>query len=209
MRSLLIVVLLACSQLAAADTGRDRLQAFVKQVQSLEALFTQTVRDPNGKVTQEASGQFRMQRPGRFRWHYQKPYEQLLVGDGNKLWIYDKDLQQVTVKEMRSAIGNTPALLLSGAVNLQDNFIIGDVPAVQAPAADSLQWVELQPRDAEAGFSKLRLGFDGSVIKSMELFDNFGQTTLLRFHDSHINLPLDADNFRFKPPAGVDVIEDF
>ncbi len=198
---LLLNLLLA--HVVFAATGSEQLRAFVSQTKSLEVPFTQRVHDPKGKLTQEASGMFRMQRPGKFQWRYEKPYDQLIVGDGARLWIYDKDLEQVTVKDMQSAIGNTPALLLSGAVDLNANFSVTDLPA-----RDALVWAELRPRDTEAGFAKLRLGFDGATVKTMELYDNFDQTTILNFGDGRSNMPVDAAYFRFTPPAGVDVIED-
>lgn len=197
------LLLQICIAAPAAAGGSQQLQSFVSQTRTLDVPFTQTVHDPNGKVTQEASGVFRMQKPGKFNWRYEKPYEQLIIGDGTRLWIYDKDLDQVTVKDLQSAIGNTPALLLSGGVDLNANFSVTELPE-----RDQLAWVELLPRDTDAGFAKLRLGFSGGTVKTMELLDNFDQTTVLRFQPGKINATLDPENFRFTPPPGVDVIED-
>ena len=186
----------------AAHAGPiDRLQAFYKDVRSLRGDFTQTVYDAHMKVKQRAQGTFAIRRPDRFHWAYQKPYQQLIVSDGTKVWIYDSDLQQVTVKKLDEALGSTPALLLSSSVALERNFTL-----VDAGTAENQQWVALTPRDKDAGFEGIRLGFDGKSLRSMILKDNFGQTTRVEFSDLQRNPSLPDTLFQFAPPPGVDVI---
>lgn len=188
---------------AWAGKGKDQLDAFLRDVQSLRAEFTQTLLDPRGNKVQEVQGVFTMQRPGKFRWDYRQPYEQAIVADGSRLWIYDKDLEQVTVKDLQGAIGNTPALLLSGGMELSDNFVIVEAPDQQGPV-----WVDLTPLDGDSSFQRLRLAFEHNTVKTMQLHDSFDQTTILEFSKVKTNLALDADQFRFQPPPGVDIIEE-
>jgi outer membrane lipoprotein carrier protein len=186
----------------AAHAGAiDRLQAFYKQVQSLRGEFTQTVYDDHMKVKKRAEGSFAIRRPGRFHWDYEKPYRQLIVSDGAQVWIYDSDLEQVTVKKLDEAVGGTPAQLLSSRADLERDFTL-----VDAGSADGLQWVALTPHDTQAGFEEIRLGFDERDLRSMELKDNFGQTTRLEFSHLQRNPALPDALFHFTPPPGVDVI---
>ena len=144
-------------------------------------------------------------RPGKFRWQIEKPYAQLLVGDGEKVWIYDPDLRQVTVKKVDAALGSTPAALLvgegGGKSALEKNFTLRE-----AGEREGLEWLEAIPKTPDSGFEKLQLGFSGNDLKAMELFDNFGQTTSLFFSHLERNPSLAATQFRFAPPAGADVI---
>lgn len=187
-----------------AATATDRLHDFFKNVQSLRADFTQTVSDTRMKTLQDAKGTFVMQRPNKFRWNYVKPYEQVIVADGAKLWLYDKDLEQVTVKSLDSGLGNTPALLLSGSRPLEETFHVSEV----AGSNDGLQWIELSPKDADSSFTRVRLAFGAQSLEVMELTDSFGQVTRLRFSEVQLNKKFPADEFKFTPPKGVDVIED-
>jgi outer membrane lipoprotein carrier protein len=140
-------------------------------------------------------------RPGKFRWQIEKPYEQLLVGDGDKVWIYDPDLRQVTVKKFDAALGSTPAALLVGGNTLDRNFTLRE-----AGEREGLEWLEATPKGGDSGFEKLQLGFAGNELKAMDLFDSFGQTTSLLFARIERNGPIAPTLFRFTPPAGVDVI---
>src|SRR5205823_646107 len=144
--------------------------------QSARASFEQRVYDQSRKLTQEANGSFVFQRPGRFRWVYAKPAEQLIVGDGERVWIYDRDLNQVTVRKLSRALGSTPAALLAGSSDIEAAFELSD-----AGERDGLEWLEARPREREAGFDRVRMGFAASGIQAMELVDHFGQTTVLRF----------------------------
>jgi chaperone LolA len=143
-----------------------------------------------------------MQRPGKFRWDYLSPYEQVIVADGKKLWVYDKDLEQVTVNQLDAAIGNTPALLLSGDESLELSFRIVELDKKTA----GLDWVELFPKEAQSSFTSMRLAFSAHHLEYMELIDSFGQTTQIKFSNTKNNPDINANLFNFTPPKGVDVI---
>lgn len=205
-KTLLPLLLAAClglTALPALADAKDRLEAFVDGTKGLKAQFTQTVFDRNGRKTQEASGSLFFSRPGKFRWVYQKPYAQLIVGDGKKLWVYDEDLDQVTVRKLDRAIGESPAALLAGSNDLEKMFTLKD-----AGSKDGLEWLEATPKSTEGSFERVRLGFKGDDLHTMELKDNFGQTTLLRFAGLERNPALGSSLFRFTPPKGADVIGD-
>jgi outer membrane lipoprotein carrier protein len=155
----------------------------------------------NGRKPQQSSGVVAISRPGKLRWDIQKPFPQLVVGDGEKIWIYDPELKQVTVRKAGQAISGSPAALLAGSNELERDFILKE-----AGDADGLAWVEATPRQNESGFEKVRLGFAGSELRAMELYDNFGQTTHIRFSRIERNPVLPASTFRFTPPPGADVI---
>jgi outer membrane lipoprotein carrier protein len=161
------------------------------------------VLDRGGKVVERASGTFAFARPGKFRWSYEKPHQQLLVGDGQKLWIHDPDLNQVTVKRIDAALSSTPAALLAGRDDITRLFTLRD-----AGSADGLAWVEATPKAQDTGFERVRLGLAGKSLAAMELHDQLGGRTFLRFIDLKANAPVAAGAFQFKPPAGADVIED-
>jgi outer membrane lipoprotein carrier protein len=172
-------------------------------LRSLRADFVQEVFDANLRPTETSSGRMVMQRPGRFRWDYDKPFTQVIVADGVRLWHYDKELQQVTVRQMSAALGSTPLALLSGAAPIEDAFSVG------APITrDGLQWYDLRPKDEQAEFRLLRVAFKGDVLRSIELQDAFDQRTRLSFSGLERNVPIDPQLLRFVPPAGVDVVGD-
>ncbi len=199
----LLVCSVICSSVTLAGTGMDRLQDFFNDLQGLKADFTQTVIDAQSTVLQDATGKFALLRPGRFRWDYQTPYEQLIVSDGVKVQIYDPDLEQVTVKVLDQTIGNMPALLLSNEQPLADSFTITELGM-----QDGLQWLELIPKMSDTTFEKIRLAFDEHTLHAMELFDSFGQTTRLVFSNVQRNPAIDPQIFQFTPPQGVDVVGD-
>jgi len=188
------------SQKALADS---RLQEFISGTRTLSAQFTQVVTDRTGRKVQESQGSLHLSRPGKFRWVYAKPYSQVVVGDGSRLWIYDQDLEQVTVRKLDQALGESPAALLAGSNEVEKLFAFSD-----AGEADGLSWLEATPRSKEGSFDRVRMGFRGGDILAMEVRDNFGQVTQLRFTGIRRNLRLSADLFRFTPPRGVDVIGD-
>lgn len=192
---------LALVLLALPAQAENRLQAFIAKTQAMSAQFSQVVYDRKGRKTQEASGSFQLQRPDRFRWSYQKPYEQLIVGDGKRVWIYDKDLAQVTARPFDRAVGESPAALLAGDNEIEKFFNLKETGSL-----DGLDWVEATPKSQEGSFERVRLGFKGDDLHTMELKDRFGQTTLLRFAKLQRNPALPADLFRFTPPKGVDII---
>jgi outer membrane lipoprotein carrier protein len=202
-RNLLISMALMAIALPVQADALARLDSFVAGTKSLKAQFTQTVYDRNGRKTQEASGTLFLLRPGKFRWVYKKPYAQLIVGDGKKLWIYDEDLDQVTVRKLDQALGESPAALLAGNNDLERMFSVNE-----AGDKDGLEWLEATPKGKEGSFDKVRMGFRGNDLVAMELQDNFGQTTLLRFTALERNPSMGSSLFRFTPPKGVDVIGD-
>ncbi|MCG2577134.1 outer membrane lipoprotein chaperone LolA [Dechloromonas sp. XY25] len=179
----------------------DQLHDFLKNTKTLKAEFAQAVIAKSGRKPQQSSGVVAISRPGKLRWEIQKPYPQLVVGDGEKIWIHDPELQQVTVRKAGQAIGGSPAALLSGSNELEKNFTLKDVGE-----AEGLNWVEATPKVSDSGFERVRLGFSGGDLKAMELLDSFGQTTLIRFSKMERNPSLPATTFKFTPPAGADVV---
>lgn len=180
----------------------ERFQSYLRTTQAARADFQQKVFDKTGKVVQESRGSFSFLRPGRFRWSYVKP-PQLIVGDGDRVWIHDADLNQVTVRRASRVLGATPAALLAGASDLHKSFEL-----IDAGTKDGLAWLEAKPREKESGFERIRLGMSVSGVEAMELMDHFGQTTVLRFSNMERNPQFDAGTFRFTPPKGVDVLGD-
>ena len=196
------VCLSICFSAQTAQAGAvDKLHRFLETTKTLRADFAQLVVAKNGKKPQPSSGVMMISRPGKFRWQINKPYAQLLVGDGQKVWIYDEDLRQVSVKKFDAALGSTPAALLVGGDSLDKNFTLRE-----AGEHDGLEWLEAIPKGTDSGFEKLQLGFAGNDLKAMELSDNFGQTTSLLFARIERNPQLAPALFHFTPPAGVDVI---
>ena len=188
----------------AAHAGAiEKLKAFAGQTQSARTTFTQTVRDKNGATTQSTTGKLVFSRPGKFRWEYEKPYQQTIVGDGEKLWVYDKDLNQVTVKKLGGALGSSPAALLAGSNDIEQYYNL-DAKGMK----NGLDWLEAYPRDDESMFSKVRMGFKGNALDTMELYDHLGQVTVIRFGTLERNPKVATDTFAFAPPKGADVIED-
>ena len=200
MRALLLAVLLVVPALARAD-ALERFRTFVRDTQSARTEFEQKVFDRDKRLVQASSGSFAFQRPGRFRWQIRVPYEQLIVGDGVRVWIYDPDLNQVTVRSMGKALGSTPAALLAGDKDVERAFELSNVGTVAG-----LEWLEARPRDRDAGFERIRLGLNRDGVAAMELYDHFGQTTLLQFSRFVRNPQLDPGAFRFTPPKGADVL---
>ena len=186
---------------AAHADSLDRFKTFLRDTQSARAEFEQKVHGRDGKLTQESHGSFAFQRPGRFRWTYAKPVDQVIVGDGERVWIHDRELNQVTVRKLSRALGSTPAALLAGASDIEKAFELRD-----AGTRDGLEWLEARPREAEAGFELVRMGFGPDGLQAMELVDNFGHTTRLRFSNLQRNPKIDPAEFRFQPPKGADVL---
>jgi outer membrane lipoprotein carrier protein len=188
---------------ASAANGLDDFLAFNSATRTATASFTQQVLDRQGKVAERASGTFSFSRPGKFRWTYDKPTSQVLVGDGSKLWIYDPDLNQVTVKRIDAAVSATPAALLAGKEDIAAFFTLRD-----AGSAGGLEWVEATPKAKDTGFERVRLGLKGRTLAAMELYDQLGGHTALQFSDLKANVSLAPDTFRFTPPKGADILED-
>jgi len=185
----------------AENGGAEKLNQFVDKVQTFEAHFEQTVIDTEGNILEEAEGQFQLQRPGKFRWDYQTPYPQQIVADGEKIWFYDVDLEQVTVKAQQEALAETPATLLSGELVPAEKYHVQNLPS-----DDGLVWVELTPKDPESNFQAVTLAFEGNLLKQMIMRDSFDQRTRLTFSQVRENPHFDNTTFHFSPPAGVDVV---
>ena len=187
----------------SAASSLERFSQFISATHTAQGRFEQKIFDGNRKLLQESSGVLAFSRPGKFRWSYSKPYSQLIVGDGSKVWIYDEDLKQVTVKKLDQALGSTPAALLAGNNEAMRGFRL-----IDKGAKDGVEWLEAVPRDKEGSFQSIRMGFAESGLKQMELVDSLGQTTVLRFDSLERNPKLDPGLFRFSPPKGADVIGD-
>jgi outer membrane lipoprotein carrier protein len=193
-------VLALCCGLARADAV-DTLKEFVRDVKTGRAAFTQVVTSPDGVKKKNSSGTFEFSRPNRFRFAYLKPFEQVIVADGQKVWIFDADLNQASSRKLSAALGNTPAALLAGG-SLDKDF---DLSAM--PAKDGLDWAQALPRTKDGAFQSMRIGFKGRDLAAVEIVDSFGQRSLLQFTQFVANPSLPADSFKFTPPAGADVIE--
>jgi len=200
-RCLLLCVPLLFSARAAEAQSLERFQSYLRTTQSARGEFTQQVFDKDGRLTQQSRGTFAFLRPGRFRWEYLKPHPQVIVGDGQKVWIYDVDLKQVTVRRAARALGSTPAALLAGSSDIERAFEMKEIGE-----RHGLDWLEAVPRERESTFERIRLGFGTSGVEAMELADHFGQTTVLRFSDVERNPQIDPETFRFTPPQGADVL---
>ena len=199
-RALILVLLCALAAPAFAGNGPERLDAFLDQVRSLRAEFQQSVFDEDARLLDESSGMVYIQRPGRFRWDYSEPYPQEIVGDGEKVWIYDSELEQVTVRPLGDALGDTPVMLLSSDRPVEQSF---EVRAIDGP--DGYEWAGLRPLGDQVSFTEIRLGFDGDTLRVMELKDAFGQLTRLRFAKVERNPKLAPTLFQFTPPEGADI----
>lgn len=192
--------LMGASAAVAAD-AKSQLDAFVKQVRSATGTFTQSTQSSRGQPAPAQSGTFAFERPGKFRWAVEKPYEQLVLSDGKKLYQYDPDLAQVSVRSVGAAIGNAPAQVLFGEGSLEQSFDIKPLPA-----KENLQWLRATPRTAEAGFSYMDMGFDGNLPTRIDILDAFGQVTRVEFTTIVPNPKVPASQFTFVAPAGVDVV---
>ncbi len=196
--SLFLILIFGNSNAASLE----RFQSYVRTTQAARGDFAQKVYDKTGKLVQDSRGSFAFLRPGRFRWTYVKP-QQVIVGDGERVWIHDADLNQVTVRKVVRVLGATPAALLAGASDIEKSFELKEVGT-----RDGLEWMEAKPREKEAGFEIVRLGMSTGGVEAMELVDYFGQTTVLRFSNVVRNPQIDPATFRFTPPKGADVLGD-
>jgi len=196
-----LMLLLCGAAFAARADAVDTLREFVREVKSGKSQFTQTVTSPDGAKKKTSSGSFEFARPNRFRFAYAKPFEQVIVADGQKVWIYDADLNQVSSRKLSAAIGATPAALLAGG-NLEKDFELSALPA-----ADGLEWAAARPKAKEGSFESLKIGFRGKELAALEIVDSFGQRSLLQFSQFKPNAATAADAFRFVVPKGADVVE--
>ena len=202
MRFIVSVLFMTLSTAASADEVQI-LKNFFQNATSMRAKFQQTVVDNLGRKVQEVTGSMQLQRPGKFRWDYDKPYVQLIVGDGNKVWLYDPDLNQVTVRPLDKVLGSSPAALLAGSKEIDKTFDLKNVGK-----QGELNWVEAIPKEKETGFERVVLGFKGNMLQEMEMRDSFGQVTVIEFSKQELNPKLNEKSFRFVPPQGADVLSE-
>ncbi len=186
---------------AHAGQGLDSLDSFLKNMKTLQGQFVQTQFNVDRRETQRASGTLEMSRPGKFRWVYVQPYHQELVADGESLWIYDQDLEQVTQKPLRQATAQAPIMLLLEKKSLDKDYLLTDLGNDQG-----LDWVGLKPRKDEADVREVKLAFEKTLLARMQLTDAFGQTTLIEFKEMKMNPKLAEGAFNFVAPSGVDVV---
>jgi outer membrane lipoprotein carrier protein len=179
-----------------------QLKIILRSSSTLSADFKQVSLDKSGRPSQSSTGKFYLSRPGKFRWNYEKPFLQEIVSNGGKVWFYDADLEQVTVKKLDDSLGSTPALLLTGQVNIEEKFKLEE-----QGGQEGINWIKLSPKDDESGFKYILIGLNFDQLAGMELSDNFGQLTRIYFSNIKINPALNETLFTFKPPNGTDVFE--
>lgn len=192
---------------AANASALEQFNTFVSGTKAAKGEFTQhqqvdAAHKPTAKVAAPSSGSFTFARPGKFIWTYLKPYEQVLQADGEKLYIYDKDLNQVTVKKLGDALGSSPAAILFGSNDMNKNFTVKE-----AAARDGYEWLEAVPKSKDTNFEQINIGMRNGLPEMMELRDTFGQTTILKFSNFVKNPALTGNSFQFVVPKGVDVLE--
>lgn len=187
----------------ADDQPVQQLKAFLQATKSLTADFKQVLLDEAERPMQTSFGEFYLQRPGKFRWDYKKPFQQQILANSGSVWFYDADLEQVTIKKLDDSIGSTPALLLSGQISLDDNFTM-----LKQGTDEGLVWVKLLPKSQDSTFKYVLIGLSDGVLAGMELNDNFGQLTRIYFSKVKVNPPIKSDLFDFKPPKNADILSE-
>lgn len=203
-RWLIAALLIVNSSFAfAEDVPVKQLKAFLASAKSITANFKQVLINEAGDPLQTSYGNFYLQRPGKFRWDYTKPFQQQIISTAGKVTFYDTDLEQVTIKKLDESVGSTPALLLSGDIPLEDNYTIE-----QQGAEGSMVWVKLLPKNQDSTFKYVLIGLEKGILSGMQLNDNFGQLTRIYFSNLKLNQTVDTDLFEFTPPKGVDVFSE-
>lgn len=200
----IFLILLATISLAYADASSDMLSNLLKNMHSMQANFTQTIVDKKGKTLQTSTGTMSLQRPSRFRWDVKQPIAQLIVTNGVRLWVYDPDLEQVAIRRLPSAVGSTPALLLSN----EDLSLTTEFNVRSLPNSSSQEWFLLNPKDPSSMIAAIKLGFANGEVQEMHIQDHLGHLTKIRFSHVQMNVPLNPALFIFKPPAHIDIIDE-
>ena len=196
---------LTCCSIAHAQTPAEELSTLLNSIHTMRATITQTVYDNHGKAIQQSFGRMALQRPGKFRWEITKPIPQIVIANGSRLWIYDPDLEQVTIRGLQRAAGDTPALLLShNDNNIEKDFTVKSVPK----SSPDSRWFMLVPKDNDNMFASVQMGFLKNEINEMRLQDHLGHITRIQFKNAQMNASLAPSLFNFKPPANVDVIDE-
>ena len=199
----LLMLFLFTTTIYAENKNEDHLNRFMNNTQTFEANFKQTLVDDQGIELESSTGIVFLHRPDKFRWDYKHPYLQTIVTNGETLWFYDEDLEQVTIRDVTSTLESTPAAILGSYEGIDKQFIIIEIGKIEG-----FDWVELTPRDIESQYDSIRLGFDKDKLSMMVMFDNLGQVTRVDFTQQVINEKLDDDTFNFEPPLGIDIIDD-
>jgi outer membrane lipoprotein carrier protein len=209
MKTRILAVLLALAAGAAQAGGIEALEAFIKNAKTGRATFTQVVTAPQREGqparTRNSSGSFEFVRPSKFRFDYKKPFEQVIVADGQTLWLYDVDLNQVTARKQDAVLGSTPAALIASAPDLAS--LKKDFELQSAPDKDGLQWVVATPKNKEGQLRNMSLGFRGEELAKLEIMDGFGQRSVISFEKMELNAQLPSERFQFKPPQGAAVVK--
>lgn len=200
-RALAVVLIVACLPMVAHADGVDDLKRFYQSTHSMRSDFTQTVFDQKGRKLQEVNGTMLLQRPNKFRWDYQKPYEQQIISDGQQVFMFDVDLQQVSVRTVDKVLGTSPAALLAGGPNIEENFRL-----TRLVDFEGMQRVQAKPKQKDSGFQVVIISFSQGKLAEMRLVDAFGQSTHIIFTNVEINPSLNTSQFLFKVPKGVDVV---
>ena len=188
------------AQAASASEVEERLNRAMTSLDNFSADFKQTLIDDNKKIVQQSMGTVAIQRPGKFRWVYQKPYEQQIIADGKELWVYDVDLDQATVKPIDVGLSTAPIMVLMKKQKVESEFDVSELGKRKL-----LYWIELTPKDKEMEFNKIYIGLEGDTVKAMDLRDSFGQSTRIVFDNLRTHVIFDPKTFKFDPPPGVDV----
>jgi len=209
MKTALIAAALSLLTGSALADGLQDLEKFLREVGSAQASFTQVVTSPlrNGETvarSKTSSGRFEFLRPNRFRFEYTRPFEQTIVADGQTLWLYDADLNQVTARRQQEVLGSTPAALIAAGTDMKALSEVFELKA--APAQGGMEWAEARPRARDGQLLSVRVGFKAGQLSVLEIADSLGQRSVLTFSQWQGNAPLKPEQFRFKPPAGADVI---
>ena len=199
----IFLMLLFTASSVAENKTEDHLAHFLDNMQTLQANFKQILVDDQGTELESSSGVVFLKRPNKFRWDYKHPYQQTIVTNGEVLWFYDEDLEQVIIREASSSVKSTPVAILGSYEDIDKQFIIIDMGNIEG-----FDWVELTPRDIESQYNSIRLGFDKEKLGMMVMFDNLGQVTRIDFTEEVINKKLDNSTFDFEPPEGIDIIDD-
>lgn len=187
----------------AYANGADNLKAYLKNISTLRADFHQTLSDEKGRKLQEVDGTMQLMRPNKFRWDYQKPYEQQIISDGQQVWLFDPELQQVTIRQLSKSLGSSPAALLASGKDIEKNFVIKE-----AQRKGNLEWALIIPKDKDSGYSRVLAGFNGDLLQEIWLYDTFGQVTQIVFSKLERNPKIEAKNFLFTAPNGVDQVSE-
>jgi outer membrane lipoprotein carrier protein len=196
----LMIALLMLSHSVWADEAGQRLKLALKQMDNMTTEFKQTLLDDDKNIVQQSRGTLALQRPGKFAWHYTDPFEQYIIADGSELWVYDVELDQVTVKPMDQGLANAPIMILMKQTDISEQFEVNEVGQRKF-----LYWVELLPHGGDFEYTHIYIGIGDDQVRAMELKDQFGQSTQIVFENLRVGVVHDPATFRFVPPPGVDV----